>query len=70
MKTTILTAIAICCSFSLFSQTSQQRNTYFKLSAGNVSFGTGDYMGYSVSMELSKDLVKKPVWGLNNFLLG
>jgi hypothetical protein len=70
MITTILTAIAICCSFSLFSQTSQQRNTYFKLSTGNVSFGTGDYMGYSVSMELSKDLVKKPVWGLNKFLLG
>ncbi len=70
MKTTILTAIAISCCFTIFAQTTQQRNTYFKLSAGNVSFGTGDYMGYSVSMELSKDLVKKPVWGLNKFLLG
>ncbi len=70
MKTAILTAIAICSCLTIFAQNIQQRNTYFKLSAGNVSFGTGDYMGYSVSMELSKDLVKKPVWGLNKFLLG
>lgn len=70
MKTTILTAIAIFTCFSILAQTTQLRNIYFKLSAGNVSFGTGDYMGYSVSMEISKDLVKKPVWGLNKFLLG
>jgi hypothetical protein len=40
-----------------------------KMSGGRVSFGTGDFLGYSFSFEAGKNIIKKPSFALNQLLL-
>lgn len=53
-----------------FSQTNPNKNVYVKLSGGQVSFGTGDFLGYSFSIDASKNIIKKSSFALDKLLLG
>lgn len=57
-------------TFPSFSQSPKLPNTWLRLSGGSVSFGTGDFMGYSFGVGLLKNVVKKPKPGLNKLLVG
>jgi len=70
MKKTILVVFFSFTCFQTFSQRVQPKNTYLKFSGGRVSFGTGDFLGYSFSFEGSKNIVKKSHWGLDKLLIG
>jgi hypothetical protein len=70
MKRSILAFIFTFSLIHSFSQTTKPHNTYIKLSGGKVVFGTGDYFGYFVALEASRNIVKKPAWGLSKLLLG
>lgn len=45
-------------------------NLYLRLSGGHMSFGTGDYTGYAIGLEVSKNVIAKPRWGLARLLPG
>ena len=70
MKKTLLTTIFSLFLFVTFSQTNTNKNIYLKLSAGQVSFGTGDFLGYSFSFDASENLIKKSSFGLDKLLIG
>ena len=70
MKKSILTFFLASTLVLSFSQTVQTKNTYFKLSGGRVVFGTGDFLGYSIAIDISKNVIKKSRWGLDKLLLG
>ena len=70
MKLNLLTIFFALLSFQSFSQTANSKNTYLKLSGGRVSFGTGDFLGYSFAFDASKNVIKKSNWGLAKLLLG
>jgi len=53
-----------------FSQTKQTKDWYIKLSGGRVSFGTGDFLGYSFSFDASKNVIKNPKTALARLLIG
>lgn len=46
------------------------KSYYLKLSCGRVSFGTGDFLGYSLSFDVSKNIIKKSSFALNKLLFG
>ncbi|MDQ3682709.1 MAG: hypothetical protein M3352_06515, partial [Bacteroidota bacterium] len=52
------------------SQTNFVKNYYIKLSAGQVLFGTGDVVGFSINIEGSKNIIKSPKKLLNKLLVG
>ena len=54
----------------IFSQSNSNNDVYLKLSGGDVSFGSGDFLGYSISIEASKNIIKKPSFPLDRLLLG
>lgn len=54
----------------IFSQSNSNKDVYLKLSGGHVSFGSGDFLGYSISIEASKNIIKKPSFPLDRLLLG
>lgn len=70
MKKTLLTTIFSLLLIVTFSQTNSNKNIYLKLSAGQVFFGTGDFLGYSFSFDASKNLIKKSSFGLDKLLIG
>ena len=70
MKRIIITAILISLFTPIFSQTNASKNYYLKLSVGQVSFGSGDFSGYSFSFEASKNIVKRSTFALDKLLLG
>lgn len=70
MKKVSLTAFFSLFLIVTYSQTNADNNIYLKLSVGQVSFGTGDFLGYSFSIDASKNLIKKPSFGLSKLLLG
>ena len=70
MKKTLLTTICSLLLIVTFSQTNSNKNIYLKLSAGQVFFGTGDFLGYSFSFDASKNLIKKSSFGLDKLLIG
>lgn len=53
-----------------FSQSDIGKKFYLKLSCGQVSFGTGDFLGYSFGVEASKDVLKKTSFALGKLLIG
>jgi hypothetical protein len=53
-----------------FSQKNSNENIYIKLSGGQVSFGTGDFLGYSVSIDASKNIIKTSSFALDKLLVG
>lgn len=58
MKSIIL-LLSFMLFFSIsFAQTKKSNDTYLKLSAGQVFFGTGDFAGYSILFETSKNVIK------------
>ncbi len=70
MNRFLLTAIISCISFASLCQVNSGKEVYLKLSGGHVSFGSGDFLGYSILMEVSKNLIKNPSPGINKLLLG
>lgn len=56
--------------FPCFSQSTKQSNTFLRLSGGSVSFGTGDFMGYSFGVGLLKNVIRQPRPGLDKLLVG
>ena len=70
MKKTLLTAISILFMLTTFSQTNSNKDIYLKLSGGQVSFGTGDFLGYSFSLDASKNVIKRPSFALDKLLVG
>ena len=70
MKKIILTFFFASILIQSFSQTVQTKNTYLKLSGGRVSFGTGDFLGYSLAFDISRNVINKSRWGLDKLLLG
>lgn len=70
MKRIIITTIFISLFAPIFSQTKANKNYYLKLSGGQVSFGSGDFLGYSFSFEASKNIVKRSTFALDKLLLG
>lgn len=70
MKKNLLLFIFSFFFFQSFSQTIQSKNTYLKFSGGRVAFGTGDYFGYLISFDASKNIITKSKWGLSKLLLG
>lgn len=69
MKRIFLSLFFCTALITSFSQT-KPLTVELKLSAGRVSFGTGDFLGYSLSFDASKNIVKKPSFGLSKLLLG
>ena len=69
MKRLSLVAILMMLFFYSSGQT-KNNNIFLKLSGGSVSFGSGDFMGYSFAFEASKNIVKKPAFALSKFLIG
>jgi hypothetical protein len=57
-------------SLCSYGQQSAVKNTYLKVSGGRVSFGTGDFLGYAVSFDLSKNVLNQSRWALHELLLG
>jgi hypothetical protein len=57
-------------SYSSYSQTANSKNLYLKFSGGRVAFGTGDFLGYSFALDMSKNVIKKSNWGLSRLLIG
>ena len=53
-----------------FSQTDATKKYHLKLSGGQVSFGTGDFQGYSLGVEASKNILRKSYFGLDKLLFG
>lgn len=54
-----------------FGQRDNSKNaTYLKLSGGRVSFGTGDILGHSIAIDISKDVLKNPRSGISKLLIG
>lgn len=52
----------------LISQINKKK--YLNISAGSLSFGTGDFMGYSILIDGAVDLIQKPKFGINKLLIG
>jgi len=70
MKRNILIVLFAFTYFQTFSQSIQPKNTYLKFSGEQLSFGTGDFSGYSFSFEASKNIIKKSNWGFDKLLIG
>ena len=70
MKKTLLTSIFSFIIMVTFSQTNSNKDIYLKLSGGQVSFGSGDFLGYSFSFDASKNLIKRPSFALDKLLVG
>lgn len=70
MKYYILTTFFALVSLQSIGQTRSLRNTYFIFSAGQVAFGTGDFLGYALAFDFSKNVIKKSNWGLAKLLVG
>lgn len=70
MKYYILTIFLTLLLSQSYSQAKNNSNTYFKFSAGRVAFGTGDFFGNSLAIDVSKNVIKQSKWGLDKLLLG
>lgn len=53
-----------------FSQSHKEPNTWLRLSGGSVSFGTGDFMGYSFGLGLLMNVIRQPKPGLDKLVVG
>jgi hypothetical protein len=69
-KILLLSIILSAYSISSMSQTKPVKECYLKLSGGRVAFGTGDFLGYSASVDFAVNLIKKPSFALAKFLIG
>lgn len=70
MRRNILILLFTFFSLPVFSQSSQSTGTILRLSGGSVSFGTGDFLGYGLGIDLSKNVITKAKPGLNKLMLG
>jgi hypothetical protein len=70
MKKTPLLILISFLTTTIFCQPVPDKNIYLKLSGGRVSFGSGDFLGYSFSFEAARNIVKKPSFGLDKLLIG
>jgi hypothetical protein len=70
MKQKFLMIFFTLISFHSFSQATNSKNTYLKFSGGRVSFGSGDFLGYSFAFDVSRNIIKKSNWGLDKLLIG
>ncbi len=70
MKKLLLSTILTFLILVTFSQSNLKKDSYLKLSSGRVSFGTGDFLGYSFSLDLSKSVLNSPKFALDKLLIG
>lgn len=70
MRKNVLILLFTFFSLSVFGQSSQSSETILRLSGGRVSFGTGDFLGYGLGLDLSKNVIAKAKPGLNKLMLG
>lgn len=70
MKKIVLLVVLIISYSVSIGQTKPAKDYYLKLSGGRVSFGTGDFFGYSASFEGTMNVTKKPSFALAKFLVG
>jgi hypothetical protein len=70
MKLKLVTIVFALLALQSFAQTKNKKETYLKLSAGSVSFGSGDILGYSISLDASKNVINKSYWGIDKLLIG
>jgi hypothetical protein len=70
MKLKLVTIVFALLALQSFAQTKNKKETHLKLSAGSVSFGSGDILGYSISLDASKNVIKKSYWGIDKLLIG
>ena len=70
MRKSIFVIFFTLLSINTICQISKPNIMYLKLSGGQVSFGSGDFLGYSFSFEVSKNVLKKPLMGINKLLIG
>jgi hypothetical protein len=57
-------------TLTVFSQDTAPSRYYLKLSGGLLSFGTGDVQGYSVQLEVAKNMLRRSRSALQQLLLG
>jgi len=65
--------IAFCCLFTVEkvrAQDSLTRGTWLSLSGGQAAFGSGDVVGYSISIGAATQVNKESRFALNRLLLG
>lgn len=70
MKKLIIFTLLTCSVFFAKSQIKQNNEYFLKLSGGHATFGSGDFFGYSVSLDASKNVIKTPSFALNKLLIG
>jgi hypothetical protein len=58
------------CWYSAFCQSTSKKDYYIKLTSGRVLFGTGDIPGFGISIEGSKNIIKKPRKLVSKLLVG
>lgn len=70
MKRIGLSFVAACAAITSFCQLPVQNHYHIKLSAGSLSFGTGDFRGFSALAEVSANLIAHPSPGLAGLYAG
>jgi len=70
MRKNILILLFALFTFPSFSQSPKLPGSFLRLSGGSVSFGTGDFMGYSFGVGLLKNVIRQPRTGLDKLLVG
>lgn len=70
MKKFLLSTILTFLFMVSFSQSNLKKDSYLKLSSGRVSFGTGDFLGYSFSFNVSKNVINTSKFALDKLLVG
>lgn len=70
MNKKLLVAFLVLLSLTALSQSPQPSGSLLRLSAGRVSFGTGDFLGYGIGVDVSKNMIRTPRPGLHKLLIG
>ncbi len=70
MKKIILISLILSLTTISFCQTTNSKNVYLNFSGGRVSFGSGDFLGYSFSFEACQNIMKKSSFAVDKLLLG
>lgn len=70
MKFSLIFLLFVFINVSVFSQSSVTSGSLLRLSGGRVSFGTGDFLGYGLGVDFSKNMIRTPRPGIQKLLLG
>lgn len=70
MNKILIGALLTLFSLPAFSQSAQKSGDLIRISGGRVFFGTGDFTGYALGVDFSKNMIRTPRPGVHKFLLG